>query len=85
MTENISLCRNHDGDECERCGGIGYRKGCNRSDCIEHGCDGSGACLPDKYEIDAYKTRLKITSSRTGREAAIVLAKIYKLSAEDLK
>ena len=40
-------------DDCERCGGSGWRKKCNALDCIEYGCNGYGFCIVTKDELAA--------------------------------
>lgn len=51
---NVRKCRNHQGDDCDKCAGTGYRKKCNRLCCIEYGCDGSGHCIPTPEEIEIH-------------------------------
>ena len=40
----IRKCARHKGDDCEYCGGTGYRRVCTKSECVEYGCSGDGGC-----------------------------------------
>lgn len=52
-------CKGNPRKACERCGGIGYLKRCDRLDCHEYGCGGEGHCLPTATEIAKFKMSVK--------------------------
>lgn len=52
----IYRCPEHTGQNCDMCGGNGFRSVCNKTTCHDHGC-AFGTCVATRVEFDAQELR----------------------------